>query len=117
MARIAGVNIPTNKRVIIALTYIHGIGPKFASEICTKVGIEPAKRVNELSEAVNALLKAQGVRRQPSPVRRAMRGATLTAAEAVSGATGAAGKVASGSSTAVKKRVKAAAGAARPAKK
>ena len=51
MARIAGVNIPTNKRVIIALTYIHGIGPKFASEICTKVGIEPAKRVNELSDA------------------------------------------------------------------
>ena len=51
MARIAGVNIPTNKRVIIALTYIHGIGPKFSKQICDKVGIEPAKRVNELSDA------------------------------------------------------------------
>ena len=39
MARIAGVNIPTNKRVVIALTYIHGIGRKFASEIVEKVGI------------------------------------------------------------------------------
>ena len=51
MARIAGVNIPTNKRVIVALTYIHGIGPKFASQICTKVGIPPERRVNELSDA------------------------------------------------------------------
>ena len=39
MARIAGVNIPTNKRVIIALQYIHGIGPRKASEIMAKVGI------------------------------------------------------------------------------
>ena len=51
MARIAGVNIPTNKRVIIALQYIHGIGPKFAQEIIEKVSIEPARRVNELSDA------------------------------------------------------------------
>jgi small subunit ribosomal protein S13 len=51
VARIAGVNIPTAKRVVIALQYIHGIGPKFSQEICTKVGIEPAKRVNELSDA------------------------------------------------------------------
>ena len=51
MARIAGVNIPTNKRVEIALRYIHGIGPKFASEICEKVGIPAARRVNELSDA------------------------------------------------------------------
>ena len=51
MARIAGVNIPTNKRVVIALQYIHGIGPKFAKEICEKVGIEDARRVNELSDA------------------------------------------------------------------
>lgn len=50
MARIAGVNIPTNKRVVIALTYIFGIGPKFANEICNKVGLTPEKRVNELSE-------------------------------------------------------------------
>lgn len=51
MARIAGVNIPTNKRVIIALRYIHGIGPKFAQEIVTKVGIPAERRVNELSDA------------------------------------------------------------------
>lgn len=50
MARIAGVNIPTNKRVVIALTYIYGIGPKFAQEICDKVGIAAPTRVNELSE-------------------------------------------------------------------
>src|ERR1700750_1344199 len=51
MARIAGVNIPTNKRVIIALQYIHGIGPKNAEEIVKKVGIEDARRVNQLSDA------------------------------------------------------------------
>ncbi len=51
MARIAGVNIPTNKRVVIALQYIHGIGPKFAKDICEKVGIEDSRRVNELSDA------------------------------------------------------------------
>ncbi len=51
MARIAGVNIPTNKRVLIALQYIHGIGPKKADEICEKVSIDRARRVNELSDA------------------------------------------------------------------
>jgi small subunit ribosomal protein S13 len=51
VARIAGVNIPTNKRVIIALRYIHGIGPKFADEICKKVGIPPERRVNQLTDA------------------------------------------------------------------
>ncbi|NKC50589.1 30S ribosomal protein S13 [Ochrobactrum cytisi] len=51
MARIAGVNIPTNKRVVIALQYIHGIGPKFAREIVTKVGIADDRRVNQLSDA------------------------------------------------------------------
>ncbi|EJF79478.1 30S ribosomal protein S13 [Bartonella sp. DB5-6] len=51
MARIAGVNIPTNKRVIIALQYIHGIGPKFAQEITKKVGIPIGCRVHELSDA------------------------------------------------------------------
>lgn len=51
MARIAGVNIPTQKRVPIALTYIHGIGPKFARDICEKVGIPPERRVNELTDA------------------------------------------------------------------
>lgn len=51
MARIAGVNIPTNKRVEIALRYIHGIGPAKAKEICQKVSIPPERRVNELSDA------------------------------------------------------------------
>ena len=51
MARIAGVNIPTNKRVVIALQYIHGIGPKTAKDIMSKVGIEDARRVNELTDA------------------------------------------------------------------
>ena len=51
MARIAGVNIPTQKRVIIALQYIHGIGPKFATEICNKVGIPAERRVNQLTDA------------------------------------------------------------------
>lgn len=51
MARIAGVNIPTNKRVLIALQYIHGIGAKNAQEIMEKVRIQPERRVNELSDA------------------------------------------------------------------
>ena len=51
MARIAGVNIPTNKQVQIALTYIHGIGRASAVEICTGTGIESTTRVNELSDA------------------------------------------------------------------
>ncbi|MFM9162652.1 MAG: 30S ribosomal protein S13, partial [Methylocystis sp.] len=48
MARIAGVNIPTNKRVVIALQYIHGIGPKKATEICEKVHIPAERRVAQL---------------------------------------------------------------------
>ena len=51
MARIAGVNIPTHKRVPIALTYIHGIGHTTAEQICSAVGIDPTRRVNELSDA------------------------------------------------------------------
>ena len=51
MARIAGVNIPTAKRVVIALTYIHGIGETKAHEICEKVGIPMERRVNELTDA------------------------------------------------------------------
>ena len=50
MARIAGVNIPTNKRVLIALTYIHGIGSKKAEEIIEKVGITAERRVNQLTD-------------------------------------------------------------------
>jgi small subunit ribosomal protein S13 len=50
VARIAGVNIPTSKRVVIALTYIFGIGPCTAKNICASVGIDLARRVNQLSE-------------------------------------------------------------------
>jgi small subunit ribosomal protein S13 len=51
VARIAGVNIPTNKRVHIALRYIHGIGPSNAKDILRKIGIDEARRVNQLSES------------------------------------------------------------------
>ena len=51
MARIAGVNIPTGKRVVIALQYIHGIGPKKAQEIIEKVNIPAERRVNQLTDA------------------------------------------------------------------
>ena len=51
MARIAGVNIPTNKRVEIALRYIHGIGPAKAKEICEQVSIAPERRVADLNDA------------------------------------------------------------------
>jgi len=50
LARIAGVNIPAQKRVEIALRYIYAIGPKRATEICTKVGIPTQRRVNELTD-------------------------------------------------------------------
>jgi small subunit ribosomal protein S13 len=50
LARIAGVNLPTAKRVEIALTYIHGIGNTKAKEITTKLGIEPSRRVNQLTD-------------------------------------------------------------------
>jgi small subunit ribosomal protein S13 len=50
VARIAGVNIPTNKRVHIALTYIHGIGNHNATQICNAIGIPEERRVNELTD-------------------------------------------------------------------
>jgi small subunit ribosomal protein S13 len=50
MARIAGVNLPTNKRVVIALTYIHGIGNTKAQEIATKLSIAPERRVQDLND-------------------------------------------------------------------
>ena len=51
MARIAGVNLPTNKRVVIALQYIHGIGPKIAKDIMTKVNLPQERRVSQLTDA------------------------------------------------------------------
>ena len=50
MARIAGINIPTNKRVEISLTYIHGIGRTKAVEICERVAIPRERRVTELTD-------------------------------------------------------------------
>ena len=50
MARIAGVNVPTNKRVLVALTYVHGIGLTSSKNICKKVGVAEDKRINNLSE-------------------------------------------------------------------
>ena len=57
MARIAGVNISTNKRVQIALTYIFGIGRTKAREICDKVGLPDERRVNELSDSELARIR------------------------------------------------------------
>ena len=75
MARIAGVNIPTNKRVVIALTYIHGIGTTKAKEIVAKLGIADTARVQDLTdqevlhirEAIDADYTVEGdLRRQVS---------------------------------------------------
>jgi small subunit ribosomal protein S13 len=51
VARIAGVNIPTQKRVEIGLRYIHGIGPQISHKIITQLGIDPARRVSDLTES------------------------------------------------------------------
>ena len=51
MARIAGVNLPTNKRVLIALQYIHGIGPKIAKDIMTNLNLPVERRVSQLTDA------------------------------------------------------------------
>jgi small subunit ribosomal protein S13 len=50
VARIAGVNIPTNKRVVVSLQYIHGIGPAKANEIMNKASIPEARRVSQLTD-------------------------------------------------------------------
>ena len=72
MARIAGVNIPTNKRVHIALSYIHGIGRQTARNICEAVGVPEERRVNELSDSdvvsirehIDTNLRVEGDRRR-----------------------------------------------------
>ena len=51
MARIAGVNLPTNKRVVVALQYIHGIGSKIAQEIMDKASLPAERRVSQLTDA------------------------------------------------------------------
>jgi small subunit ribosomal protein S13 len=57
LARIAGVNIPTNKRVEVALTYIHGIGRTTAKQVCTNARIPVERRVNELTDAEVAQIR------------------------------------------------------------
>ena len=51
MARIAGINIPSNKRLEVALTYIFGIGPNFSKIICKNTNVDGSKRVNDLVES------------------------------------------------------------------
>ena len=58
MARIAGVNIPKEKRLDIALTYIYGIGPTTANKICKKVGVDLKTRTHQVSEEVLAKLRS-----------------------------------------------------------
>ena len=50
MARISGVNIPTNKKIRVALTYIFGIGPKIANDICSEASVDITMRVNQLKD-------------------------------------------------------------------
>ena len=57
MARIAGINLPTNKRVLIALTYIHGIGKVTSKSICDAAGVNVSTRVNQLSEQEVGLIR------------------------------------------------------------
>lgn len=57
MARIAGVNIPSQKPIWVSLTYIYGIGPTTSRKILSEVGVEPQKRTNELSEVELARIR------------------------------------------------------------
>ncbi len=57
MARIAGVDIPNNKRVDVSLRYLYGVGPSNAIEICTKIRLDPAKKVRDLTEEELAHLR------------------------------------------------------------
>jgi len=57
LARISGVNIPSNKRVVVSLTYIYGIGTRIAKNICDKVKLPESKRVNELNDTEIAKIR------------------------------------------------------------
>lgn len=59
MARIAGVNIPDNKHVVISLSYVYGIGPTIAKQLCETTGIEPDTKVSDLSEESLDSLRAE----------------------------------------------------------
>ncbi len=75
MARISGVDIPREKRLVVALTYIYGVGPTIAQNLCEAVGIDPSTRVRDLTDEevnkirgwVDAQLKVEGdLRREVS---------------------------------------------------
>lgn len=72
MARIAGVDIPNDKRVVVSLTYIFGIGPKSANDICSKVGIDLSRRVKELTE--DETIKIRNVIENDYKVEGSLRG-------------------------------------------
>ena len=57
MARISGIDLPRDKRIEVALTYIYGIGPSRASEVLAKTGINPDTRVKDLTEEQEGLLR------------------------------------------------------------
>ena len=65
MPRVIGIDIPGNKRLVISLTYIHGLGPKLASEVIGKLGLDPDMRAANLTEAdigqLNSLLQSEYV--------------------------------------------------------
>ena len=72
MARIAGVDIPNDKRLIISLTYIFGVGPTIAKSICAKTGIDPSRRVKDLTEEES--IKIRNVIENDHKVEGALRG-------------------------------------------
>ena len=72
MARIAGVDIPNDKRLIISLTYIYGIGPTSALQICQKTGVDPSRRVKDLNE--DESIKIRNVIENDYKVEGALRG-------------------------------------------
>ena len=72
MARIAGVDIPNDKRLVISLTYIFGIGPTSARQICEKTGLDPSRRVKDLNEEES--IKIRTVIENDFKVEGALRG-------------------------------------------
>lgn len=71
MARIAGINVPTNKHTVVALTSIYGIGPARAKDICVKANVELSKKIRDLSDAeVDALRAAVGEYEVEGDLRR-----------------------------------------------
>jgi small subunit ribosomal protein S13 len=72
LARIAGVDIPNDKRLVISLTYIYGIGPTSAQQICQKTGVDPSRRVKDLNE--DESIKIRNIIENDFKVEGALRG-------------------------------------------